>query len=496
MPRRLSVHISSFFVPVLLLICTKPVFGEEGFNLGPLFYMERDKTQGSQEIYALGPFITSKREKESTEFGFRPLFYLLEDGKRDSTQFDFLYPIATYDRREEDRSFQFLFYLLSYHSNLKPSGFREREFTLFPLIFTKRAEKEEDSYFALFPIYGDLKDKFARDEIDFFLFPLFLRTRSGEATNYSLLWPFFGYYTGGGQEGFRLWPLFGYKKKVGVFDEKFALWPIYISRRQVAYGKERRSFMIFPFYSTVESPERTQSTYLWPLFNRLLDRERGIERWDVPWPLINLTRGTKKENRVFPFYASEVDGNDEEGFFLWPLYRYYKVTLQDYVRTRKTVLLFLYSDIREKSTIEGGMDRRRIDAWPLFTYRRDAEGNRSLHLLSILEPLLSGNEGIERSYSPIWRLYEWKGYRDGRSVSSLLWNTYRMERSKEGIMVDFRPIIPVFSYRNWNGGSKIYFLGGLFGYRSDSHKKTIKLFFFPVDISSKDEASEEGGLKR
>jgi len=504
MSRGSIAFICSFFIPafLLLIISVKPAFGEEVFSLGPLFYMERDKTQRSQEIDALGPFITSKRDKEGSEFGFHPFFYLSEDKEKDSTEFDFLYPIATYDRGEGDRSFQFLLYLLSYESHLKPSGFREKEFTLFPFIFTKRAEKKEDGYFALFPIYGGLRNKFARDEIDFFLFPLFLRTNSGEATNYSFLWPFFGYYTGGGQEGFRLWPLFGYRKKVGangrspLLDEKFVLWPFYVSRRQVVYGKERRSFMIFPFYSTFKSPERTESMYLWPLFNRLVDKEKGIERWDAPWPLINFTRGAKKENRVFPLYAAEVDGNDEEGFFLWPLYRYYKVTLEDYIRTRKTILLFLYSDIKEKPIIEGGRDQRRIDVWPLFSYKRDAGGNRSFHLLSFLEPFFSDNEGVERNYSSFWRLYEWKKYNDGRSVSSFLWNTYRMEKSREELKVDFKPIIPIFSYRDWNGGSKVYFLGGLFGYRSDFHKKTIKLLFFPVNISSKDKANEEGGLKK
>ena len=202
----------------LLILSVPPSFGDEDFSLGPLFHVDRDKDHDSQEIDALGPFITSKRDKSRSEFGLRPLFYLVEDRESDSTEFDFLYPVATYDRREEDRRFQFLVYLLSYESNMKPSGFREREFTLFPLIFTKSAEDKEKSYFALFPVYGRVQDKFFRDEINFFLFPLFLQTKRGEATAYSFLWPIFGYYTGGGQEGFRLWPLFGYRKKEGVLD--------------------------------------------------------------------------------------------------------------------------------------------------------------------------------------------------------------------------------------------------------------------------------------
>ncbi len=491
------ISIGFYLITVFFFLLYNPAIssGRDDFSLGPLLNIEEDESQESQEVDLLGPFITSKRDKDSSEFGLRPLFYLLRDSEKDSTEFDFLYPIATYDRREEDWDFQFLIYLLSYESEKKPSGFRETEFTLFPFIFSKRAEDRDKSYFAVFPLYGGLKDKFARDEINFLLFPLYLETKKGGFTNYSFLWPIFGYYTGGGQEGFRLWPLFGYRKRGETLDEKFALWPIYVSKRWEFFGEERRSFMIFPFYSTLESPERTQSTYLWPLFNRLVDREKEIERWDTPWPLINFTRGKKTGNRVFPFYASEEDKNSEEGFFLWPLYRYSNLTLEDHVRKRKTFLLFLYSDIKEEPTIDGGREGRRIDFWPLFSYKRDEKGNRSFHFLSLLEPFFSNNKGIERNYAPLWRLFEWNKYEDGRSVSSFLWNTYRMEKSKDMTKVDLRPIIPIFSYVDSEEKSKFYFLGGLFGYKSDQRKKTFKLFFIPINISKDETKEEEGGSK-
>jgi len=228
-----------------------------------------------------------------------------------------------------------------------------------------------------------------------------------------------------------------------------------------------------------------------------VDKRKGIERWDAPWPFVNFTRGKKEENRVFPFYANEVDGEDEEGFFLWPLYRYYKTTLEDHKRTRKTVFLFLYSDIKEEQIAEGGRNGRRIDLWPLFSYKRDGEGNRSFHFLSILEPFLPNNEGIERNYSPFWRLYEWEKGSDGREVSSFLWNSYRREVSKEGLKVQVRPIIPIISYyKEWERKTKFDFLGGLLGYSSTPDKNTIKFFFIPIDISSENGLDERGGGKR
>lgn len=475
----------------------------EDFSLGPLLNIQRNEEEGYREINALGPFITYKKSDKTSEFGLRPLFYRVKNEERDLKELDFLYPFATYDKRDGDWRSQFLFYIFSFESNETEKDFQEKEFTLFPFVFSKAAKEEGNSYFALFPIYGRMKDKFLKDEINFFLFPLFLQTKRDGGVNNSYLWPFFGRYTGN-QEGFRFWPFYGYRK-VGttpdevaggggapLLDEKFALWPVYVSKERVFYGERMKYFSIFPFYSDFDSPQLQQNTYLWPLFSHLEDSRKGIERWDTPWPFVNFTRGSKREDRVFPFYAKEVDGEDRQGFFLWPFYRYNAITLADHRRTRNTVLFYLYSDINEKPTVEGGRSGRRIDVWPFFSYKRDREGNRSFHTLSLLEPFLSGNEGIERNYSPFWRLYEWKKDKDGKTVSSFLWNTYRRESSEKGVKIDVRPIIPLFSYENRVGESKIDFLGGLLGYRSYPDKSTVKLFFFPIDISSDDKVNAKG----
>ncbi len=462
-----ALFICMFF---LIIFSVKPSFGEEDFSLGPIFNTDHDSQ--SEETNALGPFITSKKTDKTSEFGFRPLFYWTEDKESKSDEFDFIYPFVTYRRNESDWRVQSFFYLISYESNQKESGFREKEFTLFPIIFAKKAEEKKDSYFALFPIYGQIRNKFLKDEINFYLFPLFLQTKKGEATNYSFLWPIFGYYTGGGQKGFRFWPLFGYRKKEGSLDEKFTLWPIYTSKKRVFYGENQETLSVFPFYYSFQSPEKTQTTYLGPLFSHLVDKKKGIERWDTPWPLLNFTRGKEEENRIFPFYANKVNGKDEEGFFLWPLYRYNTITLADYKRRRDTILFFLYSDVKEEPIVDGGRSGRRIDVWPLFTYKRDREGNLSFHFLSILEPFLSGNEGIERNYASFWRLYEWKKDKDGRVVSTFLWNTFRDETNKEG-------------------AKKFYFLGGLFGYKADSYKKTIKILFIPINVSSRGKTADK-----
>ena len=492
-----------FFILGFLMVCgIKTSYEEEEISFGPLFDKRTDPVEGSDETSFLGPLITYKEKEGAREFGFRPLFYFAENEEEDTTEFDFLYPLMTYDRDKEDKRLQLLLYLFTYDIALSPGRKAEKEFTLFPLIFSKSAEKEEDSYFALFPFFGKIKDKFRRDEINFVLFPLYLETKQGEVRNYSFLWPLFGYYTGGGQKGFRFWPLFGYTKKEGEFESKFALWPIYISQRSKMEEVEEPSFplfpsyyreflLLFPFYQSFKSQGRTSTIYLWPLFSHVVDEKKKFERWDAPWPIISYERGEDRSlGRFFPLFMKRTTGTYESAFFLWPLYRFDKTLLGNSERTRRRFLYFLYSDIKEKATREGGRDSRRIDVWPLFTYKRDAEGNIGFHFLSILEPFLHENKGIERNYSPLWRLYQFRKESGGRKVSSFLWNIYRQESDKDYLKVGFRPIIPIFSYERNIEGSDFSVLGGLFGYKLKDDREFFKFFFIPIPISKEEKKSE------
>lgn len=480
-----------FSLSIYFFLISAPVFSEEVVNLGPLLNMREDGSREVKEVEGLGPFITYQREKQRKEFGLHPFFYLLMDKEKDLSEFEFLYPIVTYKRNEESKKFQMFLYLLSYESGLKEGKFREKDFTLFPLIFARKSEDSGRSFFAFFPIYGDMRDKFSKDEIEFFLFPLFLRTTNDKFVNYSFLWPFFGYYTGEGQEGFRFWPFFGYRKRGQILKEDFILWPLYVSKHWVYYGKETDYLSFFPFYSTFRSSEREQNTYLWPFFSYLRDRDKNIERWDVPWPILNITRGSKSENRFFPFYANEKGKTYEEGFFLWPLYRYETLTLEDFMRTRRDFLLFLYSDIEEKPILEGGREGRRISLWPIFTYRRDREGNKNFFMFSLFEPFLS-NKRLDRNYSSLWRIYQWQRSKDGNWFMSFFWNTIRFQNEEDQIEIKVHPIVPLFSLESSEKGSKIYLLGGFLGYRSSEHEKTIKLFYIPVSFSRKTEEVKEG----
>ncbi len=208
---------------LLLLLPAIAAHAEEVLNLGPLLYIDRDEQSGTKSIDALGPFVSYKKTPDTVEYGFRPIFYNYRDYRKDRTAFDFLYPLMTHRSFEGDTKFQLIEYLFYYSSDLRPSGFRGYSYMLFPFVFGRKDENPEESYFALFPVYGKMRHKFGKDEVNFFLFPLFLQTKEGGATNNNFVWPFIGVYSGGGVSGGRLWPLYGWRGKEGDFEDEFAI---------------------------------------------------------------------------------------------------------------------------------------------------------------------------------------------------------------------------------------------------------------------------------
>lgn len=480
---------SPLFFPILLLFLTSaPLFSAlalDTINLGPLFYMEKDEETGEKKVDALGPFVSYEKKADESGYGFRPIFYSFRDDRKDRTSFDFLYPLSTYRTFEEDTKFQALAYIFFYKSDLQENGYREREYTLFPFVFARHAEDPDRSFFAVFPVYGNMKNKYGKDRIKFFLFPLFLQTENYGVKNSNLIWPFIGYYSGNGAKGGRLWPIYGQKTVGDSLRDEFALWPIYMKRDREFYGAQISSLAILPFYYGLDMPGRKQRTYGWPFFTYIDNTNRNFKRYDMPWPFVTFSRGDVNTNRIFPLFSVKKEEDFESGYALWPLYSWRSHKLDDYEIKKRAIAYFLYKDVQNIPRVEGGRDSRAINLWPLFTYRRLPDGTAYFNFISPLETFLQDNAPRERNWRPIWTLFRWDKDEEGNHVSSFLWNTFRTESTKKGVKVELRPIIPVISYENTDEKDKFHILGGLFGYSKDkeNNKKTLKFLFIPVNIS-------------
>ncbi len=433
----------SLIALLVLLLLPAGAWGEKGtvFTLWPLLDYRRSPVADYTSIHFLGPLVKYERKGTEREFGLRPLYFRAWDGEEGAGTSDLLYPVGSRQWSEGSSSYQGL-HLLQSDSDQGETG-SGSEFMLFPLVFSGKTERGR--YFALFPLGGNIYEKFGRDEINFALFPLYGRTRKQGTTVTNVLWPVFSRTRGDKETGVKFWPLFGASRKEGVYRKRFYLWPVFFRddlRLNTANPEHRRA--AFPLYVSRESPQFSSRTYLWPFFSHVRNRQKNYEEWNFPWPLLRVTRGSGRQGeRLLPLYADERNGGYRKRWFLWPVYKIEELHTEMIDRRRDRVLFFLFSRLHEERKLEGKR-KKRVALWPLFTYEEE-NGVTRFSTLSLLEPFFPDNAGIQRNWAPLWHVYQVKSDRRGNEISSLLWNLYWKERRGPDLAVE---LFPLFFYRH------------------------------------------------
>ncbi|MFB3816952.1 MAG: hypothetical protein ACE147_04745 [Candidatus Methylomirabilales bacterium] len=465
-----------------LWLAAPALAGEAPLNLWPVYDDRVDPVDGSRVRSSLGPLFELERDLDEPvqSYGLRPLFYRLEDARHDTDQAetDVLYPVFTY--RRSDRDWQWQFLLLLNGRSEGPPAERERRFDLFPFYFSGTTEAGE-SYRAVLPFGGTAVDRLGQDRLTFVLFPLYARFLKGQTETTYTPWPLISRVRGE-REGFRIVPFYGAVRQPGVSETRFVLWPLYLSQRAgLNTDNPEETLALLPFYVRQRAPRRDSTTVLWPFFTHTHDRERGYEQWDAPWPLVQVARGEgKRVTRVLPLFSVEErrlrnefllrELTSRQLILLFPLY----IRTQDDVPGTRTVrdrvLWWLYSDTRQ--TGQDG-EARRLDAWPLFRYERDREGAVRFQALALLEPLLPGNEWIERNYSPLWSLYTFRRSPAGAEVHSFLWNLVRHEETPAGRSIEV--LGPVVRYREAESAAVLSLFGGLVEYQVTRGVRSVRL---------------------
>jgi hypothetical protein len=447
----------------------------EPLHAGPLFdEFDLTLTLGCRKE-AVGPFFYSEQKETQRTWAVPPLLARTQDPETESQEFDVLYPVMTYDRYGEQYRWQF-FELLSFAGGPTQQESARDRFTLFPLYFQQRSSDTNQNYTAVFPVYGRLKNRLFRDDIFFVMFPCYSETRRKDVVTDNYLWPFFHLRQGESLRGWQFWPLvgrehkdlttqtngFGDIKTLGGHDSFFALWPLFLEDKDgIGTTNAQWQQASLPAYSLLRSPQRDSTTVIWPFFNRVDDREKKYREWDAPWPFVVFARGEgKTTTRVWPFFSQAHSATLESDFYLWPIYKYNRVNTAPLDSRRSRVCFFLYSDLAEKNT-ETEAVRRRNYCWPLYTHRRDFNGNSRLQVLALLEPFFSTSKSIERDYSPLWSVWRSEDNpRTGANSQSLLWNLYRHEATP--------------------AARKCSLLFGLFQYQSGPEGKRKRWFYIPL----------------
>jgi len=442
----------------------------------------------SYEESFLGPFFEFKKDSGSKVYAFRPLFYYEANYELKYRSLDIVYPFIGYEEDNQQNQFQALFYLIRYKNFNDYDNLEEKNFSIFPILDISWSGKEENDYFSLFPIYGKLKNKFSKDQIDYFLFPLYLKTQRKNSHNTHFLWPIFSKTEGKYVSGFKLWPLFGYMNKVDnqgleiTKESKFFLWPFYSYKKDLTKGLNLEEKAFFPFYLSSTSTIHEARTYLWPFFNVYVDKLRNQKTYNMPWPFIQYKQGINiKSKRFFPFYSYVKTKNVEKGFFLWPTYKYKNEILgTDYFKT-KSFLFFLYKQDTYYDLRKNIIKKEFSSFWPIYSIDSDLNGY-DLRIFSPVESFFSNNVKVRKIWSPLWSVIR---IRDDSfsSETSILFNFLSYKNNKvdkiKEVSVNF--LLPIISNQSTPKSNKFNVLGGLLGIETGEETK-IRILYIPISL--------------
>lgn len=443
----------------------------------PLFDYRESLQDNYSNLSLLGPLFKFQRQKDDCDIALRPFFYTRSNEKDKASVTEYLYPLASSETSPEVSTFQViqLYQKNSYRKDEEEN--QEKGTMLFPF-YISGTSKKYGSYTSVFPFYGDIYERFWRDEYHYVMFPVYGRTVKKGTTTRNYFYPFFSTTEGERESGFQIWPLYGQSAKEGVYRKRFVAWPFYLKEKSGLDTENPVSkFSLLPLYAATDSSTSSSRYYFWPFFGYKSDTEGKQEERDYFWPFIRTIRGENRTLDSFlPFYSREVRKETRKRWVFWPLYMNEEIDSDIFRQERDRVLYFLYSDNRE-SWPRDGATRRRTALWPLYVYNLDTRGVKTLALPAPVESFLN-RDGIDRSWGPLWHIYQQKWNEKGDSAVSFLWNLYWHEVKNHDLAFE---VFPAVEYLSEDKKTDLKLLKGLIRYRNDAGSSSVSFFWLPFE---------------
>ena len=438
-----------FFVCIFLFTILSFTEVYASIHLSPLFDYQSNKVV--KDIDALGPIFSYHYGPKKIELSIRPIMSYQKTPERVS--WHFLYPLLRYERGEETK-----FSLLLLVN-------KEKDYTeIFPFFWGKTRNNER--FGGVFPFYGKFKDRFGRDEISFFLWPIYTFSRDGEIRTHRLFLLLFTCHRGGGRKAIKFFPFYGRDDKEGEFHKRYYLWPIIIYQRTDLDTSPKYYFSIFPFYISQRTPFSRSLTILWPFFYYY--RCGNYKRFDLPWPFFGFARGDhRKEVKVLPLFSYKRKKGIKSFYAPYPIYKHELDTTTG--EKIVTDYFFFFNRYERRYDKEGRPTLKFFKFWPLFYYK-SKDGQVKSYFPAIL-PI--EHEGFERNIAPLLRIYYHKRDLDSE-YTSLLWGTYRHMKTRELESRHFSFLLGIERGKNYK---KVSLLAGLFQYIKEKGEKHVKIFY-------------------
>jgi hypothetical protein len=453
----------------LLLLCFLPTTQAAEKNYWPLFVEQEDSAvDRPDQVGALGPIFSTREQDGVRILSIRPFYTTFEDLETGDQRSYFLYPLINWK--------DFGDYQSKGSSNIVQ--LRDRDSTdefyrqVFPIFFQKKSTDPDESYFALWPLWGNLKERFWRDEITFYAWPLYVRTVRDDEIRVHTPYPFIQHLSGPKSSGFGFWPFYGHFQREDDYDKTYALWPFYYKEyfnlnEEVPYLR----FGVLPFYTRETAPGLKSETFVWPFFGYTREYAPRNEYWEnrYLWPFFMQAGGDRRTvNRWMPFYTHETTKVSDKKWYLWPLLKRKTTKEAGYVRDRTSLLYFLYRD--EKQFYTDGTSRK-TTLWPLVGYWNNGAGRKQVQVLDPFTAFFPRNEKVKENWTPLFTLYRYDE-RSGNGRHSLLWDFIVWEKDMEGTIGFY--VGPLFQ---WEAGGEWTLLKGLVGSTRKEGKKRMRFFW-------------------
>ncbi len=304
-----------FLFAVCSLLWTGYARAEPGeFDWGFIASRSRD-VHGVMRFRAVGPFFERATADDGQQLtAVRPLFSRYADPANERIRREYLWPLG-YDKkfRNEYGGRYGLAYWQRFDVTDPKSRYR---FWLLPVYFQGR-DQHGRNYKAVFPLGGRMYEFLGRDEIDFVLFPLYLRHSINTVETKSFVWPIYSKTEGNGIHRFRIFPFYGRSRQRDDYDKKFIMWPIYTSARYYYPGSSGKGYIVFPLWGYTRLDDQRSFTIIPPLFR--FTRGERVNMTLAPWPFFQRKTGEVEQFYLFPIVGEKIHRGVRTRFFLWPI---------------------------------------------------------------------------------------------------------------------------------------------------------------------------------
>ena len=450
-------------------------------NIWP-FAVRQARPDGTLESSQyVGPLFFTKSNAAGALQGFRPLYLQAQAGDKESSSF--LYPLFTWEKQPGFSSFSF-FQLINRRRTTETGQPEVHGFDVWPFYFSKETGDPATTYHAFFPVAGTIRQRFGKDRLTWYAFPLYLNSDKSGLQVTTAPWPFLRFIDGAGHHGFEFWPLFGHRGRAGDYDKQFWLWPLfYRQATQLSEPQPTVRLGALPFYTRDTGPGFRSENYVWPFFGYTHRTEP--DRYDEQrflWPFLVQGRGDQRYvNRWAPLYTHSTIKGYDKTWFVWPLLRHAQWQDAGITQEKDQFFFFLYWSLTQRSlTNPAAAPAHKTHLWPLLSTWDNGAGRRQVQFLSPLEVFFPTNEPVRQLYSPLFALYRYDRQDATASRHSLLWNaiTYRRSATDREFHLG-----PLFSVKSGSESRRISLLCGVLGWQRRPGEDRGRLFLF--DFSRK-----------